>query len=67
MSLILDIDRQWLDAVHIQAFARLSTFSFFFFSFFFDNDRERESTYKTMRKGSIVGPTRPLVHLHRCS
>jgi hypothetical protein len=44
-----------------------SSLRFFFFFLFFDNDREQESTYKTIRKGSIVGPTRLLVHLHRCS
>jgi hypothetical protein len=45
--------------------ARLCVSSPFFFSFFFF--QQRENTYKTIRKGSIVGPTRSLVHLYRCS
>ena len=72
MSIILDIDQQRSTAVHIHKLSRSSLFFFLFF-IFFSTTRERaserasESTYKTTRKGSLVRPTRSLVHLYRCS
>jgi hypothetical protein len=49
----------------MQYIYKLSRSSLHFFFFFFSTQRQR--TYKTIRKGSIVGPTCSVVHLHRCS